>query len=361
MQRRPRPNRRRGLLRALIAAIVLVVVLVGLLLLISSLTAPAAKAPTVPTTPTPSALTPSTTAIPTIGTKKTATPKAKPTATTAKKKDIALSSRPPGLAYRIAPPSVDNAVSSPDGRLVAFIGGSGDAYAHSPVKVWNRLSGATRTLSYGDRLIHPVWSRNGTAILFTRVSRTTVYPGARWELVQANVVTGEVKVLDSQNALNLAPLGWRRGEPVYLVATASDTSIFTMARGRPSFVSILMPQVITDPSLSPDGRYLGFAAPSDCFFCTYDDFDFAMLHTTVGPSGGQNERDVAWSLSHNLMAVPLRDRVAVLRPPALSVINSYPAPPGLPRVWTHPMVFAEKGRTLTLTDTVTHEAYSTTR
>jgi hypothetical protein len=362
VQRRPRPNRRRGLLRALIAAIVLIVVVVGILLLVSSLTAPAAKAPAVPTTPTTSAVTPSTTAIPTIGTKKTAPGTSKPKASsTSKKKDIALSSRPPGLAFRIPTPSGASASASPDGRLVVYFGGGGDAYARTPVKVWNRATGATRTLSYGDRLIRPVWSRNGTAVLFARVAKTAAYPGARWTLVRANVATGNVQVLDNRNALNLAPLGWRHGQPVYLVATASDTGIFTFARGHPSFVSILMPQVVTNPTLSPDGRYLGFGAPSDCFFCTYDDFDFKLLHTTVGPSGGGSERDMAWSRSNNLLAVPLRDQIAVLQPPELSVVDKYPAPPGLPRAWPHPMIFTEKGRTLTLIDTVTHAAYSATR
>jgi hypothetical protein len=206
-----------------------------------------------------------------------------------------------------------------------------------------------------------VWSPNGTTVLLARVDPSKAYPGARWTLLQVDALSGNVRVLDARNALNVAPLGWRLGRPLYLVATASDTSVYSITHGRPRFVSILMPQVITNPTLSPDGRFIAFAAPSDCFFCTYDDFEIPARHTTVGPSGGQNERDMAWSTSTDLLAVPLRDRIAVVRPPSLGVVVSYPAPADLPRVWKHPMTFSQKGATLTLTDTVTHATYSATR
>jgi hypothetical protein len=237
----------------------------------------------------------------------------------------------------------------------------GDAYAASPLNVWDRATGAVRQVSYGDHLVRPVWSPDGTSILFVRVAPAPAYPGARWTLLQVTPSTGRTRVLDRRNALNLAPVGWRRGKPLYVVATATDSSVFTIARGRREFISILMPQVITNPNLSPSGRYIGFAAPSDCFFCTYDNFDIAALHTTVGPSGGQNERDMAWSRAGTLVAVPLKDRIGIVRPPEMSAVTSYPAPAGLPRVWIHPMTFIEHGTTLTLIDTVTNEHYSTSR
>lgn len=362
MQRRPRSSRRRGLLRAVIAAIILIIVVLALLLLISSLTAQPAKAPTVPGTPTPPA-TPSASAVPTVRTGKTSVPKIKPKATSkGTHRDIALSGRPPGLAMRSdRPPSGTNAVRSANGRYIAYIAGSGDAYARSPLRIWSRDTGTSRTVTYADRLIRPAWSPDSGTVLFARVTPSPAYPGARWTLLEADAASGRVRALDNRNALNLAPLGWRSGRPLYLVATASDTSVYEIAHADAVFVSILMPQVITNPTLSPDGRFIAFAAPSDCFFCTYDDFEIPALHTTVGPSGGQNERDMAWSTSTNLLAVPLRTRVAVLRPPTLGTVESYPAPAGLPRVWRHPMTFTQTGRTLTLTDTVTHVTYSSTR
>lgn len=96
MQRRPQPNRRRGILRALGAVIVLIVVIVAVLLVVASLTAPAAKAPTPPvtpgvTTPLPSA---GTVVVPTRGavTPSSKTPGVVRTPTSGKKKGGAIGS-----------------------------------------------------------------------------------------------------------------------------------------------------------------------------------------------------------------------------------------------------------------------------
>lgn len=360
MQRRPQSNRRRGLLRALVAGIILIAAILAILLLVSSLTAAPAKAPTVPPTPTPPVLTPSTSPTPSVRASGTPSTRATPSST---KKDIALVGRPPGLAMRMTslPPSAPNAVAAPRDRRVAYIASPGDAYARSPLRIWNRTTGVTRTISYGDRFVRPVWSADGSRILFARVAQISAYPGALWTLLEADLRTGSVRVLDRQNGLNLLPLGWRDGRPMYLMSTATDSSVFSISGGKRVFVSIVMPQVITAASMTRDGKYIGFAAPADCFFCTYDTFNLDELHPLVGPSGGQNGGDIAWSRHSDTMAVPLKDRIGIVRADTVSVITTYPRPDGLPPVWTHPMTFTRDKHTLTLTDTVTHHNYTSTR
>lgn len=359
MRRRPQPSPRRGLLRAVIAAIVLIAVILAILLLVSSLTAQPAKAPTAPPTPTVAPTTPSAQTTPTAGAGITPAP----TRSTHKKKDVAVAGRPPGLAHpsRAVQAAPGDAAASPGGRYVAWIRHAGSAYGPNPLDILDRQSGRRVALGSGDRFIRPVWSRDGRRVLFVSVARTGAYPGARWTLMLANRVSGQVQALVRQNALNMLPLGWRGRRPLYLLSTASDTSIFTAVRHRPHFVSIMMPQVITGATLAPGGGNIAFAAPSNCFFCTYDNFDFAAFHTSVGPSGGANEGDMAWAPDVSKLAVPLKDSIGVLSPGAPSPSAVYPRPSGLPRVWGHPMTFTESGRTLTLRDTVTGARYTSTR
>jgi WD40 repeat protein len=157
------------------------------------------------------------------------------------------------------------------------------------------------------------------------------------------------------------PLGWHGSGPLYLVASATDTSLFTLSHGGRQFLSILMPQVITSASLSPPGSYIAFAAPANCFYCTYDVFNLDALHSAVGPSGGTSERDIAWFRNGRSLAVPLKSQISVLDPVTLHVRSVFPTPPGLPRVWSHSLLASVRGKTFTLTDTVTGKAYRTTR
>jgi hypothetical protein len=340
----------------------LIVVILAILLLVSYFTAAPAKAPTVPLTPTPPPLTPSAAPTPSAGATRTSPPTTRPKPTHTKK-EIAVADRPPGLALRLPskPPDTANAVASRNGREVAYIPPAGDAYARSPVKIWSRASGVSRTISYADRFVRPVWSSDGTRILFVRVTQTPAYPGALWTLLEADARSGSVRVLDRQNGLNMLPLGWRDGRPLYLVSTATDSSLFSIVGGKRHFISILMPQVITAAFLSRDAKYVAFAAPSDCFFCTYDTFNLDMLHPLVGPSGGHNENNIAWARHGDDMAVPLKDRIGIVRAETVGVVTTYPLPAGLPPIWTHPMTFRRTAHKLTLTDTVTRATYTSTR
>jgi hypothetical protein len=110
-------------------------------------------------------------------------------------------------------------------------------------------------------------------------------------------------MLVSLDALNLEPLGWADGRVLYLIANSTDTSIFSVSRGKNSFVGILMSQVITSAALSPTGRYIAFSAPTNCGYCTLDIYDLSRQWLWIGPSGMTNYDRFVWATDgHSLVA-----------------------------------------------------------
>lgn len=346
VRNRPRPNTRRGLLRALLTVVVLCAVLLGAIFVVSSLTAPSVNAPSVPPTPGPLRTpgpTPSRTP---------ARPQSTPRATA--KHDVAWGNarageqvlaeiRPaPRLAARIGRGSTTAAPWS------AFFGKGRDAYAGAPLFV-STASGRTFRAGSADPYVRPVWHADGDAVLFVRVHRTAVFPGARWSLVQFDVATGKSKTLVETNAMAMAPLGWAHDQVLYTVANETATSVYSMQNGHPRFISILITQPITAPSLSPDGETIAFDVPSTCTYCTVDTFDLNDLTIWNGPTGALNEHNLAWTAdSKTLVTVDGKALVAInVRSHDMS---HFRWPADLQQEWLHPMRAAVTNDRISLTD-----------
>lgn len=342
----------RGFIRAAIAVIVLAAVIIAILLIVSSLTAPPAKAPTVPTTPTIGTL------VPTPGTPlpvPTAKATAKPRKTSGTKKDLvptgASSVLGRALARRSTWPS--NAAASPDGKLIAFVR-PGSAYGHNPLVVTRASTGSQQVIGYGDPYVHPVWSADGTTLLYGRVAGTSHYPGAEWSLMETHL-GGATRVLARQRGLDVIPLGWIRGRPAYLVATATDTALYTVSAGRSRYISKIITQAVTSAQLSPNGRFIAFAAPTNCGFCTLDVFDISSLKLAFGPSGAASERDFAWTRDSRYVVATAKRGLATVDP-LTGAAHFAALPRGLPQVWAHSMRVTV-GRSVVVTDSVTGERY----
>jgi hypothetical protein len=356
VRRRPQANPRRGFLRAAIAVVVLILIVLGILLLVSSLTAAPAKAPTVPTTPTPS-----TSPIPLPSSQSSATiPTPRPTTAATespgKKKDVVRTGAGSVISRALARTRIaSNAVASPNRRFVAFVR-RGSAYGRNPVVVMNVRTGASRVVGYGDPFVRPVWNAKGTALLFGRVSRTHVFPGARWTLVQAGLKGGS-RALASAGGLDLVPLGWISQHPAYLVATATDTAVYTVVNGRPHYISKIITQIVSFARLSPNHRLIAFDVPTNCGFCTIDVFNLDTLRLAFGPSGGPSEQDIAWTSDSRSVVTPTRGGLAVVDA-ATGAWRRVSSPTGLPHVWPHQMAVTLSAD-LTLTDTVSGAVYRT--
>jgi hypothetical protein len=158
------------------------------------------------------------------------------------------------------------------------------------------------------------------------------------------------------DAMNVTPLGWSGQKILYLVANTTDTSTYTLFHGHAKLVSILMPQVITSALLSPGGRYIAFAAPTNCVYCTFDIYDLGYLSVWVGPSGFANERDIAWSNDARAFVTLVGRKLAVIGSDSHAV-QLFTVPAGLPAIWSHSMEATVSSRSVTLRDTVTGRVY----
>ena len=354
MRRRPQPSRRRGFLRAAIAVLALTALILIALLVVSTLTASPAKAPTVPSTPTPT----KTRATPTG----TATGKGgKPTST---HKDVSMApvhGQSPILHERSFEPRAARfswpagAVAAPMGSLVAYFRRVGDATSRNPLLVRDKRTGHEREIGYGDPFLRPVWSPDGRSLLYVRAASTNQFPGARWSLEQADL-EGHSRTLAQHVGLALLPLGWSERHVLFLVTSATDTSLFAVADGRAHFISILVPQSVTSGLLSPDREYVAFAAPASCGSCTIDAFNIKTQRISYGPSGGLSESDMAWTSDSSRLVASVRGRLAIIDP-ATGNASYAPLPAGLPRIWAHAVRPIMHGTGALLVDTVTGARY----
>lgn len=332
--------------------------MLAILLVVSSITAPKVKAPTIPQTPTPgkSGTTPLPRASATTGAKATAG-KGK----SGKKKSISMESGHSLAAGVLASRAMGaNETASPDGRLIAYFEGRGDAYAGSPLVIRDTRTGASRQIGRADPLVSPVWSADGRRLLTIQVRGTARFPGAEWSLVQWTT-SGRSRVLVQRPGLAMVPLGWHGDAAMYLVATATDTSIYRVVPGgAPTFVSILVSQVVTAARLSPDGQAIAFTVPTNCGYCNLDVIDLNTLRTLYGPSGAASGWTFAWTrdTAHVLTATP---RGLGIMDAGSGAVRYVVVPRGLPRIWEHPFRASISDRGVLLMDSITGTQYRTGR
>lgn len=371
MARRPQPNPRRGIARAVGIVVLLLAIAIGILLVASVLTANTAKAPTAPTAPpTPGPITRTTPVIPrTLPTpgRAVATPTSvratvsTPTPTSQHHHaalgstytfgDRAVSLRSPNSNLPAGPAS-----TSRDGSNVAWIGGPGDAYMQNPLHILRRSSHIVTSYPGGDRFVSPVWSPDGASLLFVRVMRTFGIPGARWTLFRLDLHSGSETRLLSLPGLDMIPLGWSHGRILLLLSTAANANLWGIRDGRASFVTIVVPQVITGASLSPDGNTIAFGAGANCAFCTLNLYDVPALRLWNGPTGMPNAVSMAWTPNSDTVAVPFHSGLLTLDVHSRHTATYIP-PAAMPTTWSHSMRAVLHPNRVILTDTVTGHSY----
>jgi hypothetical protein len=383
VQSRPQPNRRRGILRATLVVVVLTAFLLIAILIFSSITAPPATAPLVPPTPgplvtpvLPPTARPATTHVRspiTTSPKKKArrpiTTSPRPTPTAAKKvlgqapgntTPTFMEAQPQSEVSHLAAVDTkwpDSASLSPDRRLVAFFRRGKDAYAPSALYVSSLVSRVTIRVGAGDFLIPPVWSVDSDAILYVRVRQVRSLPLASWSLVSYDLRTRVTSTRAVLSGLNLAPLGLRPSGALFMVASSTDTALFSATGGHQSLLGILLSQPLASARESPDGSYIAFAAPTNCSYCTLDVYDVSKKSTWVGPSALTNERTFTWSTRHLLVAL-IGSKLAVINVLSHS-ISWYARPGGLPDYWPHELRALVRPDKIILTDWLDHRSYVT--
>lgn len=367
MGRRPQPNRRRGLLRAAGAVIGLIILLIIVVTVVSSLTAPTVKAPTVPPTAGPITSTPGT-ATPGPSTPLTRTPAARRTpapSSTPKAKhkrvalgDIVLNDRSGNAAYDAATGGQLQEVSpaaQPVGHAVAYFARTGAASQH--VSLLLRRGTRVYRIGYGDRFVRPVWSPDGHHLLFVHVAPAGKIPGERWTLMRWDERSNESRAITAVTALALTPLGWVDGHPLYSVAQPTTTDIYDGSTGGSKLAGTVLAQPLVDMVLSPNGRYVAFGAPDNCYRCTLDVFDLRRRSVWVGPTGMTNASALAWTADSRTVVGDMGGHLAIINPRDHTV-RYLPAPPGLPNRWVDSMRAAVRGSHASLQDTVTGRIYA---
>jgi hypothetical protein len=363
LRRRPQPNPRRGILRAIGAVLVLVVLLVGAILVVSSITASSVHAPTVPPTVGPITPLPSPSA--------TAAPRTTPIKPTPKKKlaSSRAGSRSGGkvlalyLDHGLIRAAAKHRLGALNGvtparhsPLFAYFAGRQGVGTKQNLVIGRRGSALRRRIGYADPLVRPIWSGDARHLLYVRVAATHSFPGARWTLVRLDMRTGREVVVARRNAMALTPLGWSGGRLLYTVANTTDTSIFSVYRRHTEFLNVLMPQPLTTALLSSDGRFVALGAPTDCSWCTLDIYDLGSERVWSGPSGMPDESTLAWTGNGRDVVTIFGHRLAVVNVMTKHVRFSR-LPRDLPSSWNHPMDASVSRQSIKLTDAVTGAKY----
>lgn len=363
--RRPRPNRRRGLLRAIAVAIVLIALAVVAVLLVSSLTASTAKAPAatpvgIPTAPA----TPGPIVTPTVAT----TPRARPSATGTQQRGLSSRIRPkrlhrPILERRPTMPmrSILRSSDSPAARagswIASFRGISGSGPTATLV-VRNTVKGTVRRVGLANPYVRPVWSPGGTELLYVSSTATATFPGVRWTVYRYDLASARAAPIARVEALHVTPLGWWRGAPLLASANQAVTRLQRVVGGRVRHVAIMMPQILTSALLSPDGTRVAFVAPTNCITtCTLDVFDLATLEVWVGPTGVANPTTFTWTTDGRAL-VSLLNGTLARTDVATKRTTAYRVPDGLPGRWADLMRARDTGAGIRLIDSVSGRVYA---
>ena len=367
MPQRPQPNRRRGLLRAALAIIVLLVLLVAGMLVVASATAPPATAPAVPLTP-PALATPILPATPAVVlTPKPATrPKTgKGTSTTKKHKAAAGTTKAPkflelragGMFREVHKPLSQSSISqtwtSPNHAWSAAFAVSGGEPTHAGLRLEHAASDSRSVFPDAYALGRPVWTSDSQHVFFLRETSIGGTPGARWSIVRASP-TGRTTTSTRVDALNVALLGMAGGKLLYLVANMTDTSLYTLGARGPQLIGIPMSEPVTTAFLSPNGKYVGFASPTNCTYCNLNIYDVYRTSLWNGPTGVDNEHAFIWTPANQLVAL-LNHRPVVVDPVSESM-SIYSRPTWFPHQLGDAWTARVHARQLTLTNATSHTA-----
>lgn len=351
MRQRPQPSPRRGLLRAALVIICLLALLFAAVATVSSLTAPSVKAPAIPT---PAVVHPHATLPPVR-----LTPHPAPTTQPTKHKDVALQTTDPNASDATAFTNVVNPSRAPRTAALAFFRGSTDPYGASTLYVQPRAHGLPVAVGTGDALSRPVWSPNGRSVLYVAVRQVRRPPGAEWTVFEADAPHYHGWTIDRLTAMNVTPLGWIAGNPSYIAAYGSNTSIFSYRLER-HLVGILLAQPVVKAFLAPGGQNIALYAPTNCNWCTSDIYDLRTTQLSQGPSGYANDQDIAWSADGRFVAVRIGHQLDVLTVTAREVAT-FSAPATLPKTWTHQLELTYAEGRATLTDVVSGRRYVASR
>jgi hypothetical protein len=197
-------------------------------------------------------------------------------------------------------------------------------------------------------------------LLYVQVRQVASYPGARWTLIRYDSWNRSNEVLTRRTAMNLAPLGWSGNKVLFIVADSTDTSIYAVGARAPHFISILATQPITSGMMSPDARWIAFAVPGSCYYCTLELFDLSDRTTWNGPSGVPGEYAIAWTSDSQWIAAPLGDRLALISAGGHDEIF-YRLPAALNANWPHPMQAQLRAGLLMITDSTSGRVYKASR
>jgi len=368
MPQRPQPNRRRGLLRAALAIIVLLVLLIAGMLIVASATAPPATAPAVPLTP-PALATPILPATPAV----ILTPKpARPntgngTSTTKKHKAAAGTTKTPkfmelraggmfsDVHRSLSKGSISQAWTSPNHAWsAAFVVSRGDP-AHARLRLKPAAGGSGLVFPDAYALSRPVWTKDSQHLFFLRETSVGGTPGARWSIVRATP-SGRTTISTRVDALNATLLGMSGAKLLYLVANITDTSLYTLETHGPHLAGIPMSEPVTTAFLSPSGKYIAFASPANCNYCSLDIYDVHRTTVWNGPAGVVNERAFTWTAQNQLVTV-LNYHPTVVDPVSESV-RVYNRPTWLPSQLGDTWSARVRAGQLTLTNAGSHAIVS---
>jgi hypothetical protein len=132
----------------------------------------------------------------------------------------------------------------------------------------------------------------------------------------------------------MVPLGWWHTNPLFLVATGSDTSLYLASAGMSHFLGVLAPQVVTSAALSPRAPLVAFVAPTNCYNCTLNLFDLRTRTEWNGPSGIADESELAWSTDGKSVVTTLHGTIAVV-PASSGTRVRLGRSVDLPKTWSH--------------------------
>ena len=341
------------MLRAAVTVVVLTALLIVAILVVSSLSAPSAKAPTTP--PTPGPITP-------VTTPATTTPRAAPSPTHKKKtlgSVLAPQPRVNELDRAASDSMLQRASDLNSGTIevrshdhVAWFTPAGYGSANAFLHARSLSHGTQITIGAADSLVKPVWSAGGRYLLYVTLFRPQASTVPRWRLMQFDAKTGTSRQLAALPGYSMAPLGWWRAKPLFMVSTTSDTSLYAIEGGTAHYLTVLAPQIITSAVLSPTAPLIAFAAPTNCYNCTLEFFDLRTDDAWSGPSGIANESLMAWSDDgHHVLT--LVNGKPVLMPSSvggrLQVGGSAP----LPRTWRHTLRVSIERAGVRVTDFIT--------
>lgn len=241
-------------------------------------------------------------------------------------------------------------------RWAWYFAGSGDAYRGRDLYVHDRATGRSFLVGRADANVRPVWSPDRRSLLYVLVRQVRAFPGARWSLLRYDRRRGASHLLTAANGMNLAPLGWLNGKVLYALGRETDTGLYRVVNGHSQYISYLFTESLTDPSLSPGGRYVAFVTPADCDWCTIALYDMTELQAWFGPVGVPGSSTVAWTRNGDTLVTIIGAHVVTIDTHS-HAMRLYRHPAALPNRWTHPMIATIGSGSLRLTDRTTGRSY----